>query len=108
LSSFDGTTWATYRKVGAGGELRISSGSQVIEQQRLSQSLAHNYTLGVDFQGDDVWVATAQGVSRGLSSSRSRYELMTKKMPPSDGRGLFQSGGSLVDGGGNPLSSAHE
>ncbi len=84
LSSFDGTTWATYRKGDAGGELRISRGSRVMEKRRLPQSLAHNYTLGVDFQGDDVWVATAQGVSRGSPSSRSRYELMTKKMPLSD------------------------
>ena len=23
---------------------------------------AHHYTFGVDFQGDDIWVATAKGV----------------------------------------------
>jgi hypothetical protein len=27
---------------------------------------AHHYTFGVDFQGDDVWVATARGVSHGI------------------------------------------
>jgi hypothetical protein len=27
---------------------------------------AHNYILGVDFQGDDIWVATAKGLSRGI------------------------------------------
>ena len=27
---------------------------------------AHHYTFGVDFQGDDVWVATAKGVSHGI------------------------------------------
>ena len=27
---------------------------------------AHNYILGVDFQGDDIWVATAKGLSHGV------------------------------------------
>jgi hypothetical protein len=27
---------------------------------------AHNYVLGVDFQGDDIWVATAKGLSHGI------------------------------------------
>jgi hypothetical protein len=26
----------------------------------------HNYILGVDFQGDDIWVATAKGLSHGI------------------------------------------
>jgi hypothetical protein len=27
---------------------------------------SHNYILAVDFQGDDLWVATAHGVSHGI------------------------------------------
>jgi len=27
---------------------------------------AHNYILGVDIQGDDIWVATAKGLSHGI------------------------------------------
>ncbi len=27
---------------------------------------AHHYIFGVDFQGDDIWVATAKGVSHGI------------------------------------------
>ena len=27
---------------------------------------AHNYIFGIDFQGDDLWVATAKGVSHGV------------------------------------------
>jgi hypothetical protein len=26
---------------------------------------AHPYTFGIDFRGDDVWVATAKGLSHG-------------------------------------------
>ena len=29
---------------------------------------AHNYVLGVDFQGNDIWVATAKGLSHGIRS----------------------------------------
>jgi hypothetical protein len=32
---------------------------------------AHNYVLGVDFQGDDIWVATAKGLSHGISQKHS-------------------------------------
>jgi len=27
---------------------------------------AHNYVLGIDFKGDDIWVATAKGLSHGI------------------------------------------
>jgi hypothetical protein len=27
---------------------------------------AHHYILAVDFQGDDIWVATAKGLSHGV------------------------------------------
>jgi hypothetical protein len=27
---------------------------------------AHNYMLGIDFQGSDIWVATAAGLSHGI------------------------------------------
>jgi hypothetical protein len=32
---------------------------------------SHNYTLGVDFQGDDIWVATAHGLSHGIRLKNS-------------------------------------
>jgi len=32
---------------------------------------AHNYILGVDFQGDDIWVATAKGLSHGIRQKDS-------------------------------------
>ena len=36
-------------------------------RRRGATAIAHNYVLGVDFQGETVWVATAQGVSRGVA-----------------------------------------
>jgi hypothetical protein len=32
---------------------------------------SHNYILGVDFQGNDVWVATAHGLSHGIRQKES-------------------------------------
>jgi hypothetical protein len=32
---------------------------------------SHNYILGVDFQGDDLWVATAHGLSHGIRQKSS-------------------------------------
>jgi ligand-binding sensor domain-containing protein len=65
LSSFDGTTWVTYRAAAGGGELQITHGAQAVERRALPRTIAHNYVLGVDLKGDDVWVATSMGVSHG-------------------------------------------
>ncbi len=32
-------------------------------------SLAHNYILNLAFQGDDIWVAMAAGLSHGIHQS---------------------------------------
>lgn len=69
LSGFDGTTWTTYRKTGSGGELKIARGKQVVEKRSLARTLPNNYLLGVDLQGDDIWVATAGGVAHGIHTN---------------------------------------
>jgi ligand-binding sensor domain-containing protein len=33
---------------------------------RVDTAPAHNYVLGIDFQGRDIWVATAKGLSHGV------------------------------------------
>jgi hypothetical protein len=47
---------------------------------------AHNYVLGVDFQGEDIWVATAKGMSHGIrqhgsteTAQASRKQIATEK-----------------------------
>jgi hypothetical protein len=37
-----------------------------VSQVAVSTAPAHNYVLGIDFQGDDIWVATAKGLSHGI------------------------------------------
>lgn len=73
LNSFDGATWVTYRREpdSSGGEMLISDGAAVVERRRRSTAIAHNYVLGVDFQGDMLWVATAKGVSQGVAHRAS-------------------------------------
>ena len=38
----------------------------VVKKIPVQTAPAHNYILGVDFQGDDLWVATAKGLSHGI------------------------------------------
>ena len=37
-----------------------------VKQVETETAPAHNYIFGVDFQGDDIWVATAKGLSHGI------------------------------------------
>lgn len=67
LSSFDGTLWRTYTRTedGAGQVVVTDAEGTVLKQMVLPTAPAHNYVLGIDFQGDDIWISTENGVSRG-------------------------------------------
>ena len=41
-------------------------------------SLAHNYILNMDFQGEDIWVATALGLSHGIREPQKETQLYAK------------------------------
>ncbi len=66
LSATDGANWATYRRREDGsGEIRFTRGKEPAATLITATAMAHNFVLGVDFQGDTIWVATEKGVSRG-------------------------------------------
>ncbi|MFW6205625.1 MAG: ligand-binding sensor domain-containing protein [Gemmatimonadota bacterium] len=67
LSSFDGTHWRTYTRIEDGaGEVVVSTvDGTVVERVRTPTAPAHNFVLGIDFQGEDIWISTENGVSRG-------------------------------------------
>jgi hypothetical protein len=44
---------------------RLYEEGNLLETIPLEHGLANNFVLGIDFQGDDVWVATSKGVSHG-------------------------------------------
>ena len=37
-----------------------------VTQVAVTSAPAHHYILGIDFKGDDIWVATAKGLSHGI------------------------------------------
>lgn len=79
LSYFDykTDTWVTYRpeqKTGR-GEILITWPDGKKSRRETPTSLAHNYTLNLDFQGQDIWVATALGLSHGIFESQKEKPL---------------------------------
>lgn len=65
LSSFNSEEWITYKKTDMGGN-RLFWKDGKTSTKSDSTGIAHNFTIGMDFQGDDIiWVATSYGLSRG-------------------------------------------
>jgi ligand-binding sensor domain-containing protein len=60
--------WVTYRpnpKTGH-GEILITAPDGKQHRLTTPTAPAHNYILSMDFQGEDIWVATALGLSHGI------------------------------------------
>lgn len=68
LAYYDGANWAVYRPglKDRKPEMYIRDAHGVITNVPVETAPAHNYILGIDFQGDDIWVATAEGLSHGI------------------------------------------
>jgi ligand-binding sensor domain-containing protein len=68
LAYFDGTNWAVYRPALTDGkpEMTVRDAQGHMSNVAVRSAPAHNYILGIDFQGDDIWVATAKGLSHGI------------------------------------------
>ena len=72
----DTETWHTYAPIHGpmegdrGWEVRIRQEGKKEKRVPLKRGLSNNFVLGVDFQGDDIWVATSWGLSHGLSRGR--------------------------------------
>ena len=77
LAYFDGENWATYRPAldTHAPEMVVRDAAGKTSRVPVASAPAHNYTFGVDFQGDDVWVATAKGLSHGI---RIKQEISQK------------------------------
>jgi ligand-binding sensor domain-containing protein len=77
LSVVNGDTnrWVTYTPTHGpmeghkGWEARVFNDGDLIETKKLDKGLSNNFVLGVDFQGEDVWVATSKGVNHGIWDS---------------------------------------
>jgi len=70
-------TWVSYRpaKKTGRGEIEITWPDSKKNKLETPTSLAHNYILNMDFQGEDIWVATAQGLSHGIREPQKESQL---------------------------------
>ncbi len=73
LAYFDGTNWAVYRPAmdTHKPEMLVRDANGHVNPIGVTTAPAHNYILGVDFQGDDIWVATAEGLSHGIRQNQA-------------------------------------
>lgn len=73
LAYYDGANWAVYRSSPATGrpEMTVRDAQGHVTHFAVTTAPAHNYILGVDLQGDDIWVATAKGLSHGILQEQS-------------------------------------
>jgi ligand-binding sensor domain-containing protein len=68
LAYLNGDSWVVYRTSPESHrpEVVVRDVAGVVIRTDSDTAPAHNYVLGVDFQGDDLWVATARGLSHGV------------------------------------------
>ncbi len=68
LAWFDGANWAVYRPSLETGkpEMTVRDAQGRVTEIPVETAPAHNYILGIDFQGRDLWVATAKGLSHAI------------------------------------------
>ena len=73
LAYYDGTNWAVYRPAldTHKPEMLVRDGAANEKKIAVQSAPSHNYILGVDFQGEDIWVATAHGLSHGIRQKSS-------------------------------------
>ena len=64
------------------GEIAITWPDGKKEELSTPTSLAHNYILNMDFQGEDIWVATARGLSHGIHQSEKENQLYANASNP--------------------------
>jgi len=68
LAYYDGANWAVYRPSLTTGKPEMLVRDAVGHEWSVpvGTAPAHNYILGIDFEGDDIWVATGKGLSHGI------------------------------------------
>ena len=74
--NFKTNIWTTYRpaKDGKGGEAIVTLSDKKTKTFQTATSIAHNYILNLAFQGEDIWVATATGLSHGIRETHTTKE----------------------------------
>jgi ligand-binding sensor domain-containing protein len=81
LTYYDGENWAVYRPSLQTGkpEMLVRDAAGKVKQVETDTAPAHNYIFGVDFQGNDIWVATAKGLSHGMLIQEEVSQNVTRR-----------------------------
>ncbi len=68
LAYYDGANWAVYTRSLSSHKpvMTVRDAKGKVTEIPVTSGPAHNYILGIDFQGGDIWVATAEGLSHGI------------------------------------------
>lgn len=68
LAYYDGANWAVYTRslITHKPVMTVRDTNGKVTEIPVTSGPAHNYILGIDFQGGDIWVATAEGLSHGI------------------------------------------
>lgn len=63
-----GDTWVVYtRDTDTGrGRAKVTRGGEVVELVDMPQALSHSFTISADTDGNDIWIGTGKGLSRGV------------------------------------------
>jgi ABC-type branched-subunit amino acid transport system substrate-binding protein len=74
------------------GRAVVYRSGKVLESIDLERSVPHNYILGLDIDGDDVWVATSKGlgwaVGNGYYPGLRPRASKSSPLPPREGQGV--------------------
>ncbi len=81
LAYYDGVNWSVYRPAldTHMPEMLVRDAAGTVTKVAVDSAPAHNYVLAMDFQGDDVWVATAHGLSHGIRIKTSDGRLAAQR-----------------------------
>jgi ligand-binding sensor domain-containing protein len=80
LSRFDFKSWHTWKHSGPRGfEHRNTSASGVVRSIRRETGPASDTIFGIAIDGDDIWLATAAGLSHGIGRHRDRADPSTNQ-----------------------------
>lgn len=81
--NFKTNTWVSYRpnKENGHGEVIITWPDGTKTTLETPTTLAHNYILNMDFDGEDVWIATAKGLSHGIREPHKEGQLYESAKP---------------------------
>lgn len=97
LADFESDTWVTYTMDPNThrGIAVVSRNSKELERFDMPKAIPHNYTLWVEFDGEDAWIGTSKGVGRAIGSDyykglkdrpRRQITSLTTEQTPSDKR----------------------